>query len=115
MGFLGERPLVRRRYAAQTVNADGDRVRGASTDTPFVGAWQDLGKDRQLLREGERASEMRRVICAPGWLRGVDQRAGLEADEVVCGDEVYVVTRVVRDGRIIPHQTVLVQRRAEPR
>ena len=117
MPFLGERVLVRRRYTGpQTVDAAGDRIRGPSKDLVFWGALQDLtGKERQALREGERSSEVRKVICACGTLRAADQRNQLEPDEVVCGDAVYVVTRLIRDGNVIPHQSVLVTRRSEPR
>jgi hypothetical protein len=115
MTFLGQRTLTRRRYAAQTVSAAGERVRGATTDTPFLGALQSQGKDRAALREGERVSELWQVICPRGTLRAGDQRSSLEADEVVDGSAIYVVTRVQEDGGILPHQTATLVRRAEPR
>lgn len=117
MPFLGERLMTRRRYTGpQTVDASGDRVRGTYVETTFRGALQDLtGKDRQALREGERSMEVRKIFAPCGTLRAVDQRNQLEADEVVCGDAIYVVSGLVRDGNVIEHQEVVVIRRSEPR
>lgn len=116
MEFLGQRRLTRRRYSAETVDTNGHRVRGAPVDVGFMGALQDLsGKDRQVLREGARSGEQRKVIACGCVLRAEDQRARLPADEVVVDGAVYVVTQVIRDGRILPHQSVVVTRRAEPK
>lgn len=106
MALLGERPLVRRRYAPDTW-VDGERVAGASTDTPFMGSVQVLsGRERQVLPEGLRSRDGRKVYCDRGVLRAEDQHTGDKADEVLVDGQRFQVVRVESEHELIEHAKV---------
>jgi hypothetical protein len=81
--FLGQRTHTRRRFAPDTY-VDGVPVRGAVTESPVVGSLQPLReRDRQVLPEGIRNSDLRKIYCDRDALRTEDQHAGTKADELV--------------------------------
>jgi hypothetical protein len=95
--FLGERTHTRRRYAADTY-VDGRVVRGATTDTPVVGSLQPLQeRDRQVLPEGLRSSDLRKLYAARDALRTEDQHSGTKADELIDARTGFVFVVVHSD------------------
>ncbi len=105
--------LVRRRYAAGSRDANGRWVRGAATDTSFVGNVQDLpGKTRNVEPSGTRRSERREVYVGQrDFLRPEDDRSSpkIEADEVLIDGLVYKVQSVETDSGLITHTTAIVE------
>lgn len=113
MSFLGERTHTRRRYAADTW-VSGEAVRGSSTDTLFLGSVQPMrGKDREVLPEGIRSADLRKVYCDKGTLRTEDQQTGTKADEVVVDGVVYTVVHVDDSHELIPHDRAYLQKKQE--
>lgn len=105
--ILGQRALVRRRYAAGVRGADGRWEPGSSTDTPIYGSLQPAdGDDLQVLAEGERASRARKLYTRTE-LRVADVDAGLQADDVLDGDVVWRVRLVGRETAVLPHYRAL--------
>lgn len=105
--ILGQRALVRRRYAAGARGADGRFEPGASTDTPIYGSLQPAdGDDLQTLAEGERARRARKLYTKTE-LRVLDVEGGLPADEVLDGDTVWTVRLVGRETAVLPHYKAL--------
>jgi hypothetical protein len=103
-GLLGEREHTRRRYASGSY-ADGRWVRGAATDTTFLGSVQVLrGRDRQVLPEGQRSLDGRKVYCDRGTLRTEDQHAGLSADEVLVDGVRFTVVHLESEHELIEHE-----------
>jgi hypothetical protein len=112
-GRLGDREHTRRRYAPDTW-VEGEVVRGASVDTPFMGSVQPMrGKDREVLPEGIRSADLRKIYCDRGTLRTEDQGAGEKADEVVVDGRVYVVVHVDDSHELIPHDRAYLQKKQE--
>lgn len=110
MGLLGEQDLTRRRFAASTWTA-GRPVPGASSDTTFRGSVQPLpGKDRQVLPEGLRQREGRKVYCPRGTLRVDDQHAGTPADQVLVSGVAHTVVHIDSDHPLIEHDRAFVLR-----
>jgi hypothetical protein len=113
MAFLGEIALTRRRFAATTYAA-GRAVAGAATDTAFLGSLQPLrGRDRQVLPEGLRSYDGRKVYAPIGTLRTEDQHAGLPADQVLYGAVAFTVAHVDDDHREISHDRAFLVRLQE--
>jgi hypothetical protein len=112
---LGDRDLVRRRYAAATWTA-GRPTAGAVTETAFVGSPQPMrGADRQVLPEGVRQRESLKVYCDQGTLRTADQHAGVPADEVEIDTVRYTVVHIDSTHALIPHdRAFLVRVQEEP-
>lgn len=114
MSLLGERDLVRRRFGATTWSAGRASV-GASTDTPFRGSLQPMPeRDRDVLPEGIRTRDARKVYCPRGTLRTDDQRAGLPADQVLDGGVAFTVIHVDSSHELLPHDRAYLLRTQEP-
>lgn len=110
MSRLGDRDLTRRRYAAPTWAA-GRATPGASADTTFRGSVQPMrGRDRQVLPEGVRHLDGRKVYCDMLTLRVDDQHAGVPADEVVIDGARYTVVHVDSSHPLITHDRAFVVR-----
>lgn len=110
MALLGETTLTRRRYEPDTW-VEGERVAGASTDTPFMGSVQVLsGRERQVLPEGLRSRDGRKVYCDPGVLRAENQWAGEKADEVLIDGARFEVVKLEPDHPLIEHQKAWIVR-----
>lgn len=110
MAFLGEITLTRRRFPAPTYTA-GRPVVGVAVDSAFQGSLQPLkGRDRQVLPEGVRTYDGRKIYCANGTLRTEDQHAGTPADQVLHGAVVFTVVHVDDDHREIAHDRAYVVR-----
>lgn len=110
MSRLGDKEHTRRRYAADTY-VDGRLVAGASTDTPFQGSVQPMrGRDRQVLPEGLRSLDGKRIYCDRGTLRAEDQHAGTKADEVLVNGARYTVVHLDDEHEEIPHDRALLIR-----
>lgn len=110
MSRLGDKPLTRRRYEADTWT-DGRPVAGASLDEPFMGSVQPMrGRDRQVLPEGLRSLDGKRIYCDRGTLRTEDQHANEKADEVLISGARYTVVHVDDEHEEIPHDRVIVVR-----
>jgi|SRR5688572_28113400 len=113
MGLLGEITLTRRRFAAPTWTA-GRATPGASSDTAFLGSLQPMrGRDRQVLPEGLRSYDGRKVYCPIGTLRTEDQHVGTPADQVVHEGIAFTVVHVDDDHRLIPHDRAYLVRLQE--
>lgn len=113
--FLGQRTHTRRRYAADTY-VNGVPVRGAATDTPVVGSLQPLReRDRQVLPEGIRNSDLRKIYTDRDALRTEDQHAGTKADELVDARTgfVFVVVHSDDSHEEIEHGRYFLTRRQE--
>jgi hypothetical protein len=110
MSRLGDRPLTRRRFAASTYTA-GRAVPGTSADTVFLGSVQPMrGKDRQVLPEGIRQRDGRKVYTDRGTLRVDDQLTGDAADQVLFDGFAYVVVHIDSDHPLIEHDHALLIR-----
>jgi hypothetical protein len=113
MSRLGDRALTRRRFAAPTYTA-GRPVAGSSTDTTFQGSVQPMrGKDRQVLPEGLRQRDGRKIYCDRNQLRVDDQDDGTLADQVLFDGKTFTVVHVDSDHPLLPHDHVLVVRAQE--
>lgn len=113
--FLGQREHVRRRYDPDTWT-DGRVVRGGYTDTPVVGSLQPLReRDRQVLPEGLRSGDLRKLYAARDALRTEDQHSGTKADEVIDARTGFTFVVVHSDDahEEIPHGRYYLQRRQE--
>jgi hypothetical protein len=111
--FLGERTHTRRRYAADTL-VSGRKVAGLATDSTFLGSVQPAPeKDRQVLPEGLRSRDVRKVYCDKGTLRTEDQHAGTKADEVVVDGAVFTVAHTDDSHEEISHQKAILVRKQE--
>ena len=103
MSRLGDRAHTRRRYVSDTYVA-GRVVAGAATDTTFLGSVQPLKeRERQVLPEGARMADSRKVYCDIGTLRTEDQHAGTTADDVLIDGYRYTVVHVDSSHELIPH------------
>lgn len=81
MGFLGERALTRRTWAAGAW-ALGVFTKGASTDSTIRGTWRPMpATDLQRLASGDRERDPR-VLYTTTDLQRVRQGSGLTADHV---------------------------------
>lgn len=110
MARLGDRALVRRRFAAGSLVA-GRYTPGASTDDAFTGSLQPLrGTDREVLPEGTRQTDSRKIYTDPDTLRTADQHSGLPADHVIVDGVAFVVVHVDSPHPIIPHQRAYIVR-----
>lgn len=110
MSFLGEQVLTRRRFGASSYVA-GRPVPPSSTDTTFLGSVQPMrGKDRQVLPEGLRQRDGKKVYCARNELRVDDQLTGEVADQVLIGAQPYTVVHVDADHPLIEHDHALLVR-----
>lgn len=113
MSLLGEQTLTRRRRGAPTW-ATGRHTPAAASDTTFRGSVQPMkGDERQVLPEGVRSLQAKKVYCARGTLRTEDQHAGVPADEVLIGAEVYTVVHVDDSHPLIPHDRAYLVRTQE--
>jgi hypothetical protein len=113
MALLGETTLTRRRTAAPTWT-DGRAVAGATADTSFQGSVQPLGgQDRQVLPEGLRQRDGRKVYCARGTLRTDDQHAGVPADQVLISGTAFTVVHVDADHPLLEHDRAYLVRGQE--
>lgn len=113
MGRLGDRSLTRRRYATGAWTA-GAWVPGAATDSTFTGSVQPLGgRDRQVLPEGLRQRDGRKVYCDRGTLRTDDQHTGNVADEVLINGIAYTVVHVDSSHELLEHDRAFLVRRQE--
>lgn len=113
MGLLGAITLTRRRFAAPTWD-DGRATAGTAADTTFIGSLQPMrGRDRQVLPEGLRSYDGRKVYCPIGTLRTEDQHAGTPADQVLVGSDPFTVIHVDDDHRLIPHDRAYLVRLQE--
>ena len=113
MSRLGDREHTRRRYAADTY-VDGRVVAGASADSPFQGSVQPLReRDRQVLPEGLRSGDLRKVYCDRNTLRTENQHTGEKADEVLVDGVVYTVVHTDDAHELIEHQRAYLTRKQE--
>lgn len=113
MSLLGEQTVTRRRYADGSWSG-GRFTPGAATDTTFQGSVQPLGgKDRQVLPEGVRQRDGRKVYCPRSTLRVEDQHAQTAGDEVLIGGVAFVVMHVDSDHPLIEHDRAFVVRPPE--
>ena len=113
MSLLGEQTLTRRRFEAGTWAA-GRWTTGDSDDTSFTGSVQPMGgKDRQVLPEGLRHLDGRKVYCAQGTLRVDDQHAQVQADEVVIDSVAFTVVHVDSDHPLLEHDRAYLVRTQE--
>lgn len=113
--FLGERTHTRRRYGPDTY-VDGRRVAGAYTDSPVVGSLQPLReRDRQVLPEGIRNSDLRKIYTDRDALRTEDQHSGQKADELIDARTGFVFVVVHSDDahEEIPHGRYFLARKQE--
>jgi hypothetical protein len=103
VSFLCETTLTRRRRAATTW-VDGRAVVGATTDSTFEGSVQPMsGKERQLLAEGLRSYDGRKVYAPLGTLRVDDQHEGVPADLVLIDDVAFTVVHLQDAHPLLPH------------
>ena len=110
MARLGDRALVRRRFAAGTYTA-GRYAAGSSTDTPFTGSLQPLkGEEREVLPEGVRVTDSRKIYTDPGVLRTDGQPGDPPADHVIVDGVAYVVVHVDDPHPLIEHDRVYITR-----
>jgi len=106
---LGQEPVTRRRYAAETRDANGYATRGASTDTAIMatGPQPATGRDLQLLPEGERVKTAIKLYTDSAVLRTVDRATKLPADEVIVASDqfagTYKVMAIQGQRAILPH------------
>ena len=113
MARLGDKLLTRRRYAPGAWIA-GTWTPGAATDSPFTGSVQPLGgRDRQVLPEGIRSRDGRKVYTDRGTLRTDDQHTGNVADEVLVNGIAYTVVHVDDSHELIEHDRAFLVRRQE--
>lgn len=113
MSLLGAITLTRRRFAPAYYVA-GRPAAGPVTSTPFEGSVQPLkGRDREVLPEGVRSYDGRKVYCPVGTLRTEDQHTGVPADQVLIGADPYTVVHVDDDHRVIPHDRAYIVRLQE--
>jgi len=113
VSFLGEQSLTRRRFAAGVWTA-GLWVEGAAVDSTFLGSVQPLkGKDRQVLEEGVRQRDGRKVYCDRGTLLTADQHSGTSADHVLIGSLEFVVMHVDDSHPLLPHDRAFLVRLQE--
>lgn len=110
MSRLGDRDLVRRRFVAGTFTA-GRHTGGSSTDTTFTGSLQPLsGRDREVLPEGTRITDSRKIYVDPGTLRTDNQYTGDAADHVIIDGDAFVVVHVDEPHPLILHDRVYIER-----
>lgn len=110
MSLLGERDLTRRRSADGAYTA-GRWAAGATTDTTFRGSVQPLdGQDRQVLPEGLRQRDGRKVYAPSGTLRVDDQADESSGDLVVIDGVAYRVVHVDSDHPLLTHDRAFLVR-----
>jgi hypothetical protein len=110
---LGDRALTRRRFGAPTYTA-GRPSSPSYTDSTFQGSLQPMrGKDRQVLPEGLRQRDGRKVYCDRNQLRVDDQDDGTLADQVLVDGQAFTVVHVDSDHPLIEHDHVLILRTQE--
>jgi hypothetical protein len=113
--FLGERTHTRRRYAPDTW-VEGRKVAGGYTDSPVVGSLQPLReRDRQVLPEGIRNRDLRKLYAARDALRTEDQHSGQKADELIDARTgfVFVVVHADDSHEEIEHGRYFLMRKQE--
>ena len=110
MSLLGEETLTRRRISGPTYVA-GRPTGETSADTAFQGSVQPMnGRDLEVLEEGLRSRDGRKIYCPRGTLRSVDQHAGTQADLVVLDGALYQVIHVDDSHPLIEHDRAYVVR-----
>lgn len=113
MSFLGEETLTRIRFEPAEYVA-GRAVEGDSDETDFLGSVQPMReKDRQVLPEGARMSDARKIYCLRGTLRVDDQHTGDAADQVLIGGSPFTVVHVDASHPLIMHDRAYVLRERE--
>lgn len=113
MSLLGETTLTRKRAAAGAYTA-GRWVAGGTSSTTFLGSVQPLpGKDRQVLPEGLRNRDGRKVYCDRGTLRVDSQHDGTSADVVEIDGVDFVVAHVDSEHPLLEHDRAFVVRAQE--
>jgi hypothetical protein len=111
MAFLAERELTRKRYSTQGYGTDGRPDTATGRTCTFRGSVQPLPeRDRQVLPEGVRHRDGRKVYAARGTLRTANQHDGYPADRVRIDDVWYEVVHVDAEHRLIPHDRAFVLR-----
>jgi hypothetical protein len=110
---LGDRALTRRRFSGGGY-VDGRPSTPTHADTTFMGSVQPMkGKDRQVLPEGLRQRDGRKIYCDRGTLQVDDQDDGTLADQVLVDGRAYSVVHVDSDHPLIEHDHVLIVRAQE--
>ena len=113
MGRLGDIDLTRRRTDPGTRTA-GRFTPGATTDTSFRGSVQPMGgRDREVLPEGLRQSDGRKVYTDRGTLRTSNQHTKEPADQVLIGSVAYTVVHVDDSHELLPHDRAFLVRAQE--
>lgn len=108
--ILGSEAITRITYAAGTRGSDGRWVQGSSTSTTIYASVQPMeGQDLEILEEGERARDGKRLYTATV-METANQHLGTSADLVTIDSINYEVRQVKRERSIIPHYRVLVMR-----
>lgn len=117
MALVGRETITRRRFAVGTRGTDGRFVPGAAADTPFVASVQAAaGQDLEILPEGKRTRDPKRVYTDPGFdLIGADQHTGESGDHLIIDGIEYEVFRVWdwRPASPLPHTKALAVRLQE--
>lgn len=110
--LLGATTITRRRFAAQTVGADGRPAAGSSTDTSIEASVQPAqGEDLQILPEGLRARQSIKVYTGTE-LRTADQRGGTPADQLVISGLVGIDDGTYQVQLIQPYHALLAHHKA---
>jgi len=110
MSILGAEPITLRTFAASNDYTGGVYAPGAPTDTIISGSVQPLeGKDRQLLPEGERHRDGKKVYTKTA-LSPVDQYLATNAQHLIIDTIEYEVHNVKQQRSVIPHFKALVLR-----
>ena len=112
--ILGAEPVLLRQYVAPAVDPDtGAAVVGEPLTCQIMASVQPLnGNDLELLPEGDRAEDSRRLYTASE-VRTADQHCGRPADQIIIDGKTYKVIEVKRQRSVIPHYRVLCVRLRE--
>lgn len=108
MSLLGATSITRRRTADGSYSSTTGRyTEGSTTDTTITASVQPLnGRDRQVLPEGLRASDTRKIYTED------DLRAEPPADQVQIDGEWFTVRHVDTSHPLIGHTRAYVAREA---
>lgn len=104
MSLLGQRPVLRRRFADGTYNVSGEYVSGAPTTTTIQASVQELSfKEMQQLEEGERAMDPIVLLTKVADWRTSEADGVTEADQVDVDGFTYRVLKVASRHSLIAH------------
>jgi len=114
MPYLGAQTVIRLRYEAPAYTSGRASFDAIPGETEVMASVQPLPeKDRQLLPEGARHRDGRKMYCDLGTFRVDDQHSGDQADRVQIGSKIFTVIHVDALHPLISHERVYVVRVAE--